>query len=240
MKNVLAVLLLSSFIFFASATTHTTNSFGFWNDAYTWVGGVVPSSASGDTFYINHPVAIENNIDLFSGGYMKIDTNGGICGHHTFYLENSTIETFGLLELDSLILNSSAVSAGYGYVTLTVNAHIYGAGAGLTISGAGMAVGPWFECAQPYYSFTLAVEEMEFFDLKVFPNPSNDHIIVSTARFKKDANLVIRNPYGQIVKLSMLSAENVHEIDISDLAAGLYLINLSDQKIIGNTKFIKR
>jgi hypothetical protein len=239
MKNVLAVLLLCSFIFFASATTHTTNSFGFWNDSYTWVGGIVPSYASSDTFYINHPVAIENNIDLLSGGFMKIDTNGGICGHHTFYLESSAIETFGLLELDSLILNSGVVNAGYGYVTLTLNAHIYGAGAGLAISGAGLAVGPWFECSQPYYSFTLAVEEKEFFDLKVFPNPSNDHIVVSTARFKKDANLVILSPCGQILKLSLLSAGIVHEIDISDLAAGLYLINLSNQKVIGNTQFIK-
>ncbi len=64
--------------------------------------------------------------------------------------------------------------------------------------------------------------------LKVFPNPSFDRITILFNSSKK-AKLIIYNIYGQVV-LKSESIENNESIDISNLASGMYFVEVNNQR----------
>ena len=71
-------------------------------------------------------------------------------------------------------------------------------------------------------------------DLKVFPNPTGDQLNVHNA----DGNhLTIRNLKGQAVLTESVTSAN-HQVDMSSLSEGIYLISISGQTEVQNTRVV--
>ena len=98
------------------ATTWETIDKGYWTDTAVWLNGAVPDTMSGDTFVINHPIVISQDLIFTSRAYILITQNGGICGHQKGTLLNSAkLITYGILELDDLVIDNVVGNAQEGY-----------------------------------------------------------------------------------------------------------------------------
>lgn len=77
-------------------------------------------------------------------------------------------------------------------------------------------------------------------DLIVYPNPTSGIIFVSIPDLFKEAKLNIIDPYGSQVALpnKYINSSNV-EIDVKNLAPGVYSINLIQGDIVATKRFIK-
>jgi hypothetical protein len=67
----------------------------------------------------------------------------------------------------------------------------------------------------------LAEEVNNKLKLNIYPNPNNGKFILST---NEDVKLSLSNELGQVVKLVELNQVNKHQIEISDLADGIYFV----------------
>ncbi|MBP6410774.1 MAG: T9SS type A sorting domain-containing protein, partial [Pseudarcicella sp.] len=73
---------------------------------------------------------------------------------------------------------------------------------------------------------------------KIFPNPAIDFIKIEATKFElKNATFIILNNIGKKVKSGKLDAEN---INISDLAKGIYFIKITNKAQSETQKFIKK
>ena len=81
------------------------------------------------------------------------------------------------------------------------------------------------------YSFTrrlnlinpVSIEEQNFDDVKVFPNPATDILYITSS--KTIAEIEIVNVMGQVVKRMEVNADNV-VCDVEDLKAGVYVVRI--------------
>lgn len=224
------------FVFFVlifesvQSTTWETISYGYWNDGLTWTTGVAPPYNSSDTFIIKHPIVYDNDLVFSSGAFLQIDSTGGICGHHTIIVKkNAEIVSYGIFEADTLLIKGGTVSfLQPGEVILTKYAELTVLGASLYVN-CSLAVGPWFECLQPDYYFTMGIEDSKLNSFSVYPNPAKDI-------------LKIEVPSNQVSPLSLkifdISGKELIEyhyensntgmliIPIAELNNGYYLIQL--------------
>lgn len=72
-------------------------------------------------------------------------------------------------------------------------------------------------------------------NLVVFPNPASDKIFIKSSKIIHEITLMAAN--GQIIKTQKTNSGSEIEMDIRNLAAGLYLLRISDHD--GNTKNFK-
>ncbi len=231
----LLILLLGTL--YTQATTWETVSRGFWQDSSVWVGGIVPDTSSADTFLINHPVVIECGLNLESGAFIKINENGGICGHQiATVLGGAKLDVYGILELDELYVNSGLVTINKGNVKLTTYAQISGQGARLKVEeDASFIVGEWFECLLPDYAFALigtSSINKKTIDpaISVYPNPFSRTITLENP-FNQSAVVTIFNSVGTEVYTRVLHIEKAERIDLSQLKSGIYwLVFMSEQE----------
>lgn len=79
----------------------------------------------------------------------------------------------------------------------------------------------------------IVSHEESNFEIKVYPNPTSDNFIIQT---EEDADLVIINALGQIVRNVKLRNENSYTADIQGLEAGLYFLRFEN----GTTGFEKK
>ncbi|HET6244762.1 MAG: T9SS type A sorting domain-containing protein [Bacteroidetes bacterium] len=170
-KVLFTLVLLAMFINSAKPINWTTISSGYWNNSAIWETGVVPAYSNSDTLIIAHPVVFDSNIILNSGAFLKIENEGGLCGHHSIIVNTgASILKYGILEMDVLsIPGGSASFLAPGKVIISMYGIITG---NLNVSCT-MAVGPWFECSQPTFAFTLVgIEEKQSNACNLFPNPN--------------------------------------------------------------------
>lgn len=76
--------------------------------------------------------------------------------------------------------------------------------------------------------------------LHVFPNPARDILNFSYTGITGEMQVSIIDSKGVVVKKFVSLNGNSNQINISELAAGAYILQFSDGKIIQSTKFIKQ
>ena len=82
-------------------------------------------------------------------------------------------------------------------------------------------------------AITLSIEEQTKFQVKIYPNPVSDILNIESENEIK--SVVIYSVQGQIVQVS-----NQKQIDISRIAAGIYMIRIQDtEDIVLTKKFMK-
>ena len=76
--------------------------------------------------------------------------------------------------------------------------------------------------------------------LSVYPNPNNGQFTIQLPkRLGRTSNLIIQNTLGQIIhQESTESANNLAEINLENVASGLYLITIRNGNNIYNTKLL--
>ncbi|NOQ23957.1 MAG: T9SS type A sorting domain-containing protein [Bacteroidales bacterium] len=75
--------------------------------------------------------------------------------------------------------------------------------------------------------------------INLYPNPANSYINVQVANVKANGLISIYSATGALVKVVEMD-ENEREVNISDLASGLYLITVDTKKEAITKQFIKR
>lgn len=85
MKYLLVLLLLLAVRSNLCALVCKTIEDGNWSDTSSWYNGDMPSST--DSIYINHNIYLDQDIDLFAGAYLRIDSAITLCGFHDLYFE---------------------------------------------------------------------------------------------------------------------------------------------------------
>jgi len=239
-SQVFFIFLGSLLCFDLSATTWETNNQGYWNNGSSWIGGVVPPHSSADTFYINHPIVIGNTIDFQPGGYLLINTTGGICGHERLNLHtNALLHNHGILELDSLEVPGGHVQHFItGNMILTFTGHF--SNGGTMSSNGAIAVGPWFECHQPEYSFLTGIQEQSNGSgIMVYPIPASSQLHIESTVHVDHA--ILKNLNGKVIA-NISAFRNDYELHVDGIAEGMYFIEFYDamqrqiqvQKIIIN------
>jgi hypothetical protein len=242
MRKILVFFLLFAKI--SNATTWQTVSSGFWNNASIWSTSIVPPSTSSDTFNIQYPVAIQNNLTFNSGAMLTIASAGGICGHYKMTLSSGAkLMKYGILELDSLYIPGGIVTClAPGSVILTMNG-ILTLGGSLSVSGCSFAVGPWFNCQQPEYSFANGVEEINTLEnISFFPNPFTANATISYELIESSkVDITVCDVLGKEISLynNPNQTSGKHELQINSgnlqLAKGMYFVKMktdNSQKII--------
>jgi hypothetical protein len=82
----------------------------------------------------------------------------------------------------------------------------------------------------------LGVETNEIYT--VYPNPASDMITVSLNGIRGDVSLKIYDVQGRLVKDEFLYNLDT-QIDVSDLAKGVYIISVDEEKMPINKRFVK-
>lgn len=73
----------------------------------------------------------------------------------------------------------------------------------------------------------------------IYPNPANDYLTVSLQGITGDVSLRIYDLQGRLVKETYLQNLDSN-IDVSDLASGVYIISIDEEKMPINKRFIKQ
>ena len=89
---------------------------------------------------------------------------------------------------------------------------------------------------QPTYQFVTKVSQSlkDVVDIKLFPNPSNGSLTIKDIQFDGIAKVVtITDLSGRLVQ-EFTMTQSVQQLDLSNIADGMYHINIKDSKSITN------
>jgi hypothetical protein len=92
-----------------------------------------------------------------------------------------------------------------------------------------------------YSPVTTGIESVEPSSLqfRIFPNPANEYVNISTAGINEALNLKLMDLMGNVIATYKFQQPE-YQIPVSGLAAGMYLISVSDNEGRGGVrKFVK-
>ena len=86
----------------------------------------------------------------------------------------------------------------------------------------------------PPLATPAVVNETELIDVKVFPNPANDILNIQCSKTQKASRINIISMHGQVVRsINANDNEVLHSIDLRQLQAGVYIVQVHlDSKIL--------
>ncbi len=88
---------------------------------------------------------------------------------------------------------------------------------------------------------TVGVEETVFGDIKVYPNPVKNNLIVDGMQHHQDIELAITDIAGKrITNFSSTNNANQKLIDVSGLSSGIYFLKISKSDMVRTIKFVKQ
>ena len=88
---------------------------------------------------------------------------------------------------------------------------------------------------------TVGVEETVFGDIKVYPNPVKNNLIVDGMQHHQDIELAITDIAGKrITNFSSTNNANQKVIDVSGLSSGIYFLKISKSDMVRTIKFVKQ
>lgn len=88
-----------------------------------------------------------------------------------------------------------------------------------------------------YVNIVLSVDNFEYSDFKIYPNPFSSQINIENNKNEK-YTLTIINSLGQVIRQEQLES-NTETIDLPELKAGIYLLRINDRELIKTMKIIK-
>lgn len=86
----------------------------------------------------------------------------------------------------------------------------------------------------------LSVDDAAQQVVSIFPNPTTDVLNISLLDNTKATNAIVTDLTGKIIKTFKLNSDLQQTVDVSDVATGLYLLNVYTEKGTASTKFIKK
>ncbi len=92
-----------------------------------------------------------------------------------------------------------------------------------------------FTC-QP--AFTTSLEKLDIATYKIFPNPTAESINIQLNQKPQELTIEILNVQGKIVKQYFFEQSNFEKIDVRQLPAGTYSLNITTSEKFANEKII--
>lgn len=90
-------------------------------------------------------------------------------------------------------------------------------------------------------SSSLQMADKGDFAISVYPNPADNSIVIDIGNLKENALLLITDAQGRIMKQEYIpSGLTQKEIDVSNLASGVYYLRIQNNKTLSTQKIIKR
>lgn len=188
---------------------------GYWSNASTWNGGVIPDST--DSVTINHFIIYDNNLLIESGGSVTINNGGTLCGQGTFqvmcggYCYNYGTINGNVIKLTDGFNNGSVHALTAYYVSPCLGAFPVGA----------FSVGVPFTC-----SFTGENEAYLIKEIHLFPNPISDHLNISASN-NEELEIILYDI--NLTKLIQQTFNNSISLNTSQLNNGIYIYKLRNK-----------
>ncbi|MGB1031619.1 MAG: T9SS type A sorting domain-containing protein [Flavobacteriales bacterium] len=171
-------------------------------------------------------------------------------GDNTVPYGEAMLQIFGLIDID-IVFGSSAIHERaeevgltncfethwlQGHVPHVSNALFYDTTRSIMSNFLGHFVCPDVALDCEYRELTVDITEELASDMSLnfFPNPSNDEINI-TNPFQGRSSLEVIAMNGQLIKTVVLENESTN-VDVSDLASGLYLLRLTNGKAVLRNK----
>jgi hypothetical protein len=215
-----------------------TKANGVWNNAGSWVNANIPPFTYSDTIIIKHLILLPSDLTLLSGAFLNIDSTGGLCGHYKINMSASTsLLKYGFLQIDALNMTGGEVNLlPPGNTIFTQYGLLTG---GVFNNTSNFNVGPWFQCQLPEYQFINGLNnEDKNAEFLFYPNPVECLLNIV---LPKSGNPFLCFIYD--IKGALVLKEKVfyHQpvIDVSELPAGIYYIDLTANEIKFISKFRK-
>lgn len=89
-----------------------------------------------------------------------------------------------------------------------------------------------------YVNIVLSIDQLQLFNLKIYPNPFVDKIHFENLDFRQ-FELTVLNNLGQTVSKTQINNHNTI-IDLADLKAGVYFLRIEDEEKAITMKIIKK
>lgn len=168
-------------------------------------------------------------------------------------IENNTIGIKSYSSFNTIICNKICNNMNFDFINGTsqssdifgnywcssdsviVSSHIYD---GYDNTNLGLANIMPIDTAQCYLSTERDENELNYLTFNIFPNPAFDKLSLTLLNTNLETEFIIYNLIGHIVLTSKIE-NNCSEINISKLANGIYIIELSNNKNKIRKKFIK-
>lgn len=170
-----------------------------------------------------------------STGYLQLPSNTA-AGNYTLHITDaagtSTVVSY-LAPLNTLGLSGNAITVlASGFLNPTTNSN-------------GPAFGLWVALASggnliplPLYTFTSIEENNALSNvISVYPNPFNDQVKINNET-NLNLDITILDVMGKVISTNK-SNENTVTINTSELAHGMYLINVKSEKLSASYKIVK-
>ncbi len=170
-----------------------------------------------------------------STGYLQLPSNTA-AGNYTLHITDaagtSTVVSY-LAPLNTLGLSGNAITVlASGFLNPTTNSN-------------GPAFGLWVALASggnliplPLYTFTSIEENNALSNvISVYPNPFNDQVKINNET-NLNIDITILDVMGKVISTNK-SNENTVTINTSELAHGMYLINVKSEKLSASYKIVK-
>jgi len=93
-----------------------------------------------------------------------------------------------------------------------------------------------------YPSQTTSVGRLAMEEVKVFPNPTQGHIDIQMMSNKTIDRVVVRNMQGQELYTAKFGIETTseHSLDLGNLPAGMYFVQIQSGRETGVARVVKR
>ncbi|MGE0634993.1 MAG: T9SS type A sorting domain-containing protein [Bacteroidia bacterium] len=205
----------------AQSQTWQTVASGLWSDPAVWSGGVACTYSASDSIIISHNVELDSNIVLERNTYMRIDSSGGVCGHHNVTLmQDVFLHKYGELRIDSVFYYQAYLLCECPGAFVYNHGHMFG-GSTLHIIGCLVGIQIWDECFP-----IIGINEVDQIQPSIFPNPNNGVFTVLLSELIQGTSLQIADITGQVIMQSSLNSYQ-SSIDISGYSSGIYIVQVN-------------
>ncbi len=222
------------------ATTINSIKNGNWEDATTWHTGFVPSHQ--DTIMINHYVVITQNKIISSPTVLFINTTGTVCGDYLL----ETLCGAKFINYGFMFLNQIKTRCGDNYNTIKCKTSIVVMGCIPSTNGlinyppnGNIAVWPPVFCQTTDTNWeggtSIGIEELNYYNLTFYPNPIQNESLKITANGL--VKLKLKDVMGKLLQKKVF--ENNTELDVQELKAGIYFLEIEINNRIVVKKIIK-
>lgn len=196
----------------------TNNTNPFHHLLTTWVTGTPPSSYTG-TIGISDAAGVNaNNFSSLSNNNIGIEASA-----NTIILKLKRADLIPDAYFSGNVITcgvAAAVGSNVGW-----NDDIYSPTGSMTIT-------------KSFPSSTNSVKAGAL-SFSMYPNPADDIVHLRTEKELKDVKLDVYNLYGQKV-ISKSYSGSQHQLDVSNLSKGVYLLNLSKDAEVISKQLIKK
>lgn len=186
----------------------------------------------------NFTIEFKTNNNYTHNAYKIVDANGNVVGQSTFTAANTVYsDSYLLTGCYRLIVTDSGhdglswwanTAQGSGYVRLKD-------ATGFTLKSFQTDFGGYFEYSFTTFPTTSAIEQQNNMAVNIYPNPANDHFILSGNGLEY-SEIVVTNVLGSTISTHQIGNETLYKYDSSQLIPGVYFVTIKK----GDVNFTKK